>query len=49
MDSPPSVFGHSCGHDLDPAFVCRHCGQEVNPDDLSLTVVTPGWTRQGPA
>jgi DNA-binding HxlR family transcriptional regulator len=49
VDSPPSVFGHSCGHDLDPAFVCRHCGQEVNPDDLSLTVVAPGWTREGPA
>ena len=49
VDSPPSVFGHSCGHDLDPAFVCRHCGQEVGPDDLSLTVVAPGWTREGPA
>jgi DNA-binding HxlR family transcriptional regulator len=49
VDSPPTVFGHACGHDLDPAFVCRHCGQEVNPDDISLRVVAPGWTREGPA
>jgi DNA-binding HxlR family transcriptional regulator len=49
VDSPPAVFGHSCGHDLDPAFVCRNCGQEVSSDDLSMHVVTPGWTREGPA
>lgn len=46
--SPPAVFGHSCGHDLDQAVVCRHCGQEVDPDDLRLRVLTPGWTREGP-
>ena len=46
---PPSVFEHTCGHDLDPAMICRHCGEEVDPDDLKVRVVTPGWTRQGPA
>ena len=46
---PPSVFEHTCGHDLDPAMTCRHCGEEVDPDDLRVRVVTPGWTRQGPA
>ncbi len=46
---PPSVFEHTCGHDLDPAMICRHCGEEVDPDDLRVRVVTPGWTRQGPA
>jgi hypothetical protein len=41
------VFDHNCGHELDPAVVCRHCGTEVNSDDLRLRVVTPGWTRAG--
>jgi DNA-binding HxlR family transcriptional regulator len=45
---PPSVFEHTCGHELDPAMICRQCGEEVNPDDLKVRVVTPGWSRQGP-
>ena len=49
VDSPPAVFRHSCGHDLDPAVICRHCGTEVSPDDLRLRVLAPGWNRQGPA
>ena len=48
VDSPPAVFGHSCGHDLDPTVVCRHCGEEVNSDDIYLRVPAPGWTREGP-
>jgi DNA-binding HxlR family transcriptional regulator len=46
---PPSVFEHTCGHELDPAMICRRCGEEVNPDDLKVRVVAPGWTRRGPA
>jgi DNA-binding HxlR family transcriptional regulator len=46
---PPSVFEHTCGHELDAAVVCRHCGTEVDLDDLTLRVNTPGWTRTGPA
>jgi DNA-binding HxlR family transcriptional regulator len=49
VETPPSVFGHSCGHDLDAAVVCRHCGEKVSSDDLRLRVLVPGWTRQGPA
>jgi DNA-binding HxlR family transcriptional regulator len=49
VESPPAVFTHSCGHDLDTAVICRHCGQEVDSDDLELHVVTPGWSAQGPA
>ena len=49
VDAPPSVFGHSCGHDLDTAVICRHCGEEVDPADLRVRVLTPGWTRRGPA
>jgi DNA-binding HxlR family transcriptional regulator len=48
VESPPAVFTHSCGHDLDAAVICRHCGQEVDPDDLELHVLTPGWSAQGP-
>ncbi len=46
---PPSVFEHTCGHELDAAIVCRHCGTEVDLDDLTLHVNTLGWTRTGPA
>jgi DNA-binding HxlR family transcriptional regulator len=50
VDSPPAAFVHSCGHDdLDTALVCRHCGEEVHPDNVELRVLAPGWTRQGPA
>jgi hypothetical protein len=38
-----------CGHELDPAMICRHCGAEVDPGDLTVRVLTPGWTRQGQA
>jgi hypothetical protein len=48
VDTPPSVFDHVCGHELDPAVTCRHCGAEVDPGDLTVRVLTPGWTRQGP-
>ena len=24
VDSPPTAFEHSCGHDLDPEVICRH-------------------------
>ena len=49
VDSPPSVFDHVCGHELDPAITCRHCGAEVDPSDLRVRVLVPGWTRRGPS
>jgi DNA-binding HxlR family transcriptional regulator len=49
VDAPPTVFDHSCGHELDAVVSCRHCGREVLPGELSIRVLTPGWTRQGPA
>ena len=48
VDTPPSTFDHSCGHELDPALICRHSGTEVNPDDLKVRVLAAGWTRRGP-
>jgi DNA-binding HxlR family transcriptional regulator len=49
VDAPAMALTHTCGHDLEPAVICRHCGTEVSNDDLKLRVITPGWTRQGPA
>jgi DNA-binding HxlR family transcriptional regulator len=49
VDAPPSEFVHSCGHELDPAVICRHCQVEVSSDDLRVRVLAPGWTRKGPA
>lgn len=48
VDEPPAVFGHSCGEELDMVHSCRHCGQEVVPEDLRLDVRTPGWNSSGP-
>lgn len=49
VSSPQSVFTHSCGHDLDPAMICRHCGEELAAEDLTLHVLAPGWSREGPS
>jgi DNA-binding HxlR family transcriptional regulator len=49
VDAPPTAFEHSCGHDLDPAVTCRHCGAEIVPEELRVRVLSPGWTRRGPA
>ncbi len=49
VDSPPAAFGHTCGEDLETAVICRKCGAEVNPDDLKMRPLTPGWTREGPS
>lgn len=48
VDSPPGVFEHVCGHQLDPAITCRHCGSEVDVKDLRIRGLVPGWTRRGP-
>jgi DNA-binding HxlR family transcriptional regulator len=48
VESPPTAFEHSCGHDLDPEVICRHCGVEIVPEELRVRVLTPGWTRRGP-
>jgi DNA-binding HxlR family transcriptional regulator len=48
MDEPPSTFTHSCGHELDPVVTCRSCGGKVEPGDLKMRVLAPGWDRKGP-
>lgn len=48
VEEPPAVFSHSCGEELDMVHSCRHCGEEVVPDDLRLRVRSPGWDKHGP-
>jgi DNA-binding HxlR family transcriptional regulator len=33
---PPVAFVHSCGHLLEPAVVCAHCGGEAGRESLQL-------------
>ncbi|MCL2582917.1 MAG: helix-turn-helix transcriptional regulator [Streptosporangiales bacterium] len=49
VSSPATVFTHSCGHDVDPAMICRHCGAELAAEDLTPHVLAPGWSREGPS
>jgi hypothetical protein len=43
VDAPPTAFEHSCGHDLDPAVTCRHCGAEIVPGELRVRGLTYDW------
>jgi DNA-binding HxlR family transcriptional regulator len=47
-DDRPLVLEHDCGHELDPAWTCRHCGREVRARHLIEKVRVPGWTLAGP-
>ncbi|MGW2108227.1 winged helix-turn-helix transcriptional regulator [Streptomyces sp. NPDC001948] len=35
-------------HDLDAAWICRTCGEEVVMNTLTVDVRAPGWDRSGP-
>ncbi|MFF4182915.1 winged helix-turn-helix transcriptional regulator [Streptomyces sp. NPDC001691] len=47
-DVPPTVWRHKCGADLDPAVVCRCCGEEVRRADTTVRFQAPGWSALGP-
>lgn len=36
------------GHDLDAAWICRTCGEEIARGTLTVDVRSPGWGRTGP-
>ncbi|MCX4676122.1 helix-turn-helix transcriptional regulator [Streptomyces sp. NBC_01433] len=40
--------GHGRAHDLDAAWVCRTCGEEIAMNTLTADVRAPGWDRAGP-
>lgn len=44
---PYVVFEHSCGADLEPLTVCRHCGREVRDGELTPHFDAPGWNEDG--
>ncbi|MBC6463597.1 winged helix-turn-helix transcriptional regulator [Actinomadura sp. HBU206391] len=46
-DRPPVVFEHSCGADLDPVVVCRHCAAEAAPASLTPRFQAQGWNAAG--
>lgn len=48
-DDRPLLLEHDCGHELDPAWTCRHCEREIRGRDLTQTVQNPDWTLSGPA
>ncbi|MFH8513707.1 winged helix-turn-helix transcriptional regulator [Streptomyces gelaticus] len=35
-------------HELDAAWICRTCGEEVVMNTLTVDVRAPGWDRSGP-
>lgn len=47
VDSPPVHLEHG-DHELDAAWVCRHCGREVHTEDLEVRMSTTQWDRRGP-
>lgn len=55
-EEPPVVMVHDAhtpnsqepAHDLDAAWVCRTCGEEVAMNTLTVDVRAPGWDRAGP-
>jgi DNA-binding HxlR family transcriptional regulator len=46
-DPPPVVFEHSCGADLEPVVVCRHCGEQPESGSLHARFEAAGWTAEG--
>jgi HxlR-like helix-turn-helix len=46
-ERPPVVFRHTCGADLDPAVVCRECGEEVQTGSLAARFQVEGWGAAG--
>ncbi len=49
---PPISFVHSCGHVLEPAVVCAHCGDEAGPASLQVKRPSgnhPGQRKRRPA
>lgn len=40
--------GDTHAHDLDAAWICRTCGEEVVMNTLTVDVRAPGWDRSGP-
>jgi DNA-binding HxlR family transcriptional regulator len=46
-DRPPTTLMHG-DHELDPGWICRRCGTEPDPRELSVRITAPGWDLHGP-
>jgi len=42
-NGPPVVFEHTCGHPAGHQLVCRHCGHDVDADNIHA-IAGPGLT-----
>lgn len=49
METPPVMFEHSCGADLETVPTCRSCGAEPAVGELSARFASPEWTTEGRA
>ncbi|GAA2828223.1 winged helix-turn-helix transcriptional regulator [Crossiella cryophila] len=47
VDTPPVMFEHSCGQDLETVPACRACGAEPAVGELRARFASPEWTPQG--
>ncbi|MES9508133.1 helix-turn-helix domain-containing protein [Streptomyces sp. NPDC000609] len=47
-DGPVHAQPSAHAHDLDAAWICRTCGEEVVMNTLTVDVRAPGWDRSGP-
>lgn len=46
--TPGGTQSPAHAHDLDAAWICRTCGEEVVMNTLTVDVRAPGWDRSGP-
>jgi hypothetical protein len=42
------LLRHTCGHEADPVLVCSHCGERMDPHDVTPEP-GPGATGREPA
>lgn len=47
-DTPPLVWEHDCGSDVDPVICCRACGEQLRHGSVTARYQVHGWSLAGP-
>jgi DNA-binding HxlR family transcriptional regulator len=47
-ETPPLVWEHDCGADVEAQICCRACGEELRRGSLTPHYQAPGWSVAGP-
>ncbi|MEZ0069501.1 DNA-binding HxlR family transcriptional regulator [Streptacidiphilus sp. MAP12-20] len=47
-ETPPLVWEHNCGADVDPVVCCRACGERLRRGEVTARYQVPGWSLAGP-